>query len=360
MITMNARSWRSRVPATVLALGLLAGGVAAIPAAAASAQPKAHAARVVPIGRYAVGQISATFVDHSRPTNANGSFPGAPYRTLLTAIYYPATGAPTHQLTVKAPFDTTHGPYPLILFGHGDGGRGVGYEAVLKQWASAGYVVAAPDYPLSNRNAPGGWDFVRGAVDVKNQPADASFVISQVLKLDKSKKLVGGTIDPKHIGAAGHSLGAITTYGLVYSACCRDMRIAAAIPVSGSQGLGPADSPTNYFQGVNTPLLSLHGNADPLQPYQNDLDGWAKANPPKFFLTFLGAGHLLFSLQPPCAAGPCPTGVQAIALQKATVDFWDRYLKGDTAALGHLRTDASVPGATTFQENAGTPNSPPP
>jgi hypothetical protein len=43
-------------------------------------------------------------------------------------------------------------------------------------------------------------------------------------------------------------------------------------------------------------------------------------------------------------------------LQKATVDFWDRYLKGDTAALGKLRTDASVPGATTFQENAGTPN----
>jgi dienelactone hydrolase len=348
MITMNARSWRRRVPVTVLALGLLAGGVAAIPAAAASVQPKAHAARVVPIGRYAVGQISATFVDHSRPTNANGSFPGAPYRTLLTAIYYPATGAPTHKLTVKAPFDTTHGPYPLILFSHGDGGRGVSYEAVLKQWASAGYVVAAPDYPLSNANAPGGWDFVRGVVDITNQPADASFVISQVLKLDKSKKLVGGTIDQKHIGAAGHSLGAITTYGLVYSACCRDQRIAAAIPISGS--IGGVDLPTNYFQGVNTPLLSLHGTADLTQPYQPDLDAWAKANPPKFFLTFVGAPHQLQDLQAP------GTGVQAIALQKATVDFWDRYLKGDTAALGKLRTDASVPGATTFQENAGTPN----
>jgi dienelactone hydrolase len=348
MITMNARSWRRRVPVTVLALGLLAGGVAAVPAAAASVQPKAHAARVVPIGRYAVGQISATFVDYSRPTGANGSFPGAPSRTLLTAIYYPATGAPTHKLTVHAPFDTTHGPYPLILFSHGQGGRGVVYEAVLKQWASAGYVVAAPDYPLSSLSGP-----VTGQIvaDVKNQPADASFVISQVLKLDKTKKLVGGTIDQHHIGAAGHSVGATTTSALVYGTCCRDKRIAAAISISGGF-IGLIDSPTNYFQGINTPLLSLHGNADLLAAYQVDVDWWAKANPPKFFLTFLGAPHKLQDLQ--------PTGVQAIALQKATVDFWDRYLKGDTAALGKLRTDASVPGATTFQENAGTPNSPPP
>jgi dienelactone hydrolase len=347
IIRVVAASWSRRLVATGLAL--LVGSVAAVaPTAAASAKPPVRAARVVPIGRYAVGQLSATFVDPSRPTNPNGSFPGAPSRTLLTAIYYPTAGAPTDKPTLNAPVDTTHGPYPLILFSHGVTARGVVYESVLKGWASAGYVVAAPDYPLSNTNAPGGVDFGRGVSDVKNQPADASFVISQVLKLDKTNKLVGGTVDQHHIGAAGHSLGAITTYGLVYSSCCRDTRITAAIPMSGIVGL--VEPGANYFQGANTPLLSLHGNADPLVPYQADVDGYTRAKPPKFFLTFLGAGHVV-----PFLGG---TDVPAMTLEKATVDFWDRYLKGSTAALGRLRADANVAGVTAFQEDTATSSTP--
>lgn len=347
MITMRARWGRSRLAATFLALVVISGGVAvaATSAGAGAVRPTARAGRVAPIGTYAVGQISQTFVDPSRPTGANGSFPGSASRSLLTAIYYPATGAPSDKPTPNAPFNTGHGPYPLILFSHGATARGVYYEGVIKKWVSAGYVVAAPDYPLSSANPPGGVNFGRGVSDAPNQPADASFVISQVLTLDKTKKLVGGTIDPQHIGAAGHSLGAITTYGLVYSACCHDKRIAAAVPMSGIIGI--VEPAANYFQGpTNTALFSLHGNADPIVPYQTDLDGFAKAKAPKFFLTFVGAGHIA-----PFIGG---TDVQAVALQKSTVDFWDRYLKGASGALAQLRADASVPGSTALQEDPGT------
>jgi fermentation-respiration switch protein FrsA (DUF1100 family) len=346
MVAMPSRRWHRRLHATLLAGVLLVGGgaiVAATPAAA-STTLSARSGRVASIGTFAVGQISQTFVDPSRPTNPNGSFPGASSRTLLTAIYYPTTGAPADKATPDAAFNTAHGPYPLILFSHGVLARGVFYASLLTKWASAGYIVVAPDYPLSNTNAPGGVDFGRGVADVKNQPADASFVISQVLKLDKTKKLVGGTVDQQHLGAAGHSLGAITTYGLVYSACCRDKRIDAAVEMSGIPAV--VEPAANYFHGVSTPLLAVHGNADPIVPYQADVDGFANAKPPKFFLTFLGGGHVS-----PFLGG---TGVDALALQKTTVDFWNRYLKADAPALAQLKTDATVAGSTTFQDDPGS------
>ena len=288
---------------------------------------------VADIGKYAVGMTSRTFVDSSRPTEGVAS-----NRTLLTAIYYPAQGPPTGQTVQNAPPNTKDGPYPLILFSHGLGARGVSYQDIIKTWVSAGYIVAAPDYPLSNQNAPGGAQFGRAIADTKNQPADASFVINEVIQLDKQRKQLGG-IDVKRIGAAGHSLGGITTYGLGFSGCCRDKRIKAAIPMSGLAGV--VDNPENYFRN-STPLLGLHGNADGTVPYQAGRNAYMAAQPPKFLLTFLGAGHVS-----PFLAGDNP---QAMALKKSTVDFWNRYLKGDTQALDKLRTDANVPGSTTFEE----------
>ncbi|HKA94259.1 MAG TPA: hypothetical protein VKE97_10660, partial [Acidimicrobiia bacterium] len=202
-------------------------------------------------------------------------------------------------------------------------------------------IVAAPDYPLSNANAPGGASFGRAIADTKNQPADASFVINEVIELDKQGKQLGG-IDAKRIGASGHSLGGITTYGLVFSSCCRDKRIKAAIPMSGLAGV--VEGPENYFK-TSTPLLGLHGNADGTVPYQAGRNAYMAAQPPKFLLTFLGAGHVS-----PFLGGDNP---QANALKETTVDFWNSYLKGDNASLDKLRTDGSVPGATTLDEQGG-------
>ncbi len=118
--------------------------------------------------------------------------------------------------------------------------------------------------------------------------------------------------------------------------------------MSGITGL--VEPGANYFQGPSVPLLSLHGNADPLVPYQADVDGYTRAKPPKFFLTFVGAGHIV-----PFLGG---TDVPAMTLEQATVDFWDRYLKGSTAALGRLRADANVSGVTTLQEDTATITAP--
>jgi hypothetical protein len=59
-----------------------------------------------------------TFVDTSRPTDANGSYPGAPSRTLATTVWYPAEGTPGGPDQPDAPaYDDRR--FPLLIFAHG-------------------------------------------------------------------------------------------------------------------------------------------------------------------------------------------------------------------------------------------------
>ena len=319
------------------AIALVGAFVAAAPAAAAPALPGTdRSPAAATIGTNAVGRIEQTFVDDSRPTNANGSFAGAPNRTLHTTIFYPATGKPGDAVTPDATPDRKHGPYPLILYSHGNNSFGAEYEPLLRQWASAGYVVAAPDYPLSNKNSPGG----ATVTDLGEQPTDARFVIDRMLVLSSKRSgKLARAVDAKRIGASGHSLGALTTYRLVYETCCADKRIKAAAPMSGTAG-----DPPEYFTGISTPLLAEHGDADGTITYQTGADTFAKASPPKFFLTLIGGGHT-----PPYRGGPDPAPT---TVAHVTLDFFDRYLKRDRGALERLRHDADQPGVATLQEQA--------
>lgn len=286
------------------------------------------------MGTYAVGRVDETFVDKSRPTKATRDFEGAPTRTLHTTIYYPARGQAGLTVSEDAAPHRNRGPYPLIVYSHGNDSTGTEYEPLLRQWASAGYVIAAPDYPLSNENAPGGGD----VSDLGEQPADARFVIDRVLALAaKRSGTLSRLVDSKHIGASGHSLGAITTYDLVYKSCCADKRVKAAAPMSGGAGDAP-----EFFADITTPLLAEHGDADGTIPYQVGASSYAKASPPKFFLTLVGGGHT-----PPYRGGSEP---DARVVTQVTLHFFDRYLKGDSGALERLRRDTNASGVATLQE----------
>src|SRR5262249_55916106 len=68
------------------------------------------------------------------------------------------------------------GPYPLLVFAQGCGVGPSAYSALLQRIASAGYVVAAPQYPVLS-----GWPW--GPSDVEDWDehyADTSFVIDQL------------------------------------------------------------------------------------------------------------------------------------------------------------------------------------
>ncbi len=291
---------------------------------------------------FAVGLLRETFVDSSRPTAVNGDAGARPDRTLATLVFYPARGAPSAggDAVSGAPADTADGPYPLIVFAHGLGGSPEGYQPVLQRWAAAGFVVAAPAFPLTNSAARGG----PNAQDYTNQPADVSFVIDEVLHAAAQPSgVLAGLVDPDAIGAAGHSLGGITTIGLATNTCCHDARVKAAVVMAGDALTFPDGSPD--FAAA-PPLLFVHGTADTLVPYEASVDAFNAAQGPKGLLTIPAGDHG----SPVALAGKAFTSVM-----RATTDFFRAYLEHDDTAEARIAKDATAGAATiVFDATAGS------
>jgi dienelactone hydrolase len=275
-----------------------------------------------PDGPFAAGTTTRTFVDPTRPTAANGDQPMLPSRTLRTSIYYPAVGPPGGRAVFDAA-PVSGRRFPLIVFAHGLSAIGPIYFGILEAWAAAGYVVAAPDFPLSNGLTPGGP--VGG--DYINQPADESFLIDQLLRLnDDPASPLRGLIDPERIGASGQSLGAMTTFGLTLNSCCRDPRVSAAVPMAGALPSFPLGE---YDGKLGPPVLIIHGDADLDLSYTASIEAFAVALAPKCLLTHLGGGHIL-----PYVGANDPAAVQA-TIDSSTA-FFDHYLKHERGALDRL------------------------
>src|SRR5262249_6705495 len=105
---------------------------------------------------YAVGTHTVTLVDSSRSTPANVNAPGPPDRTLPTLAVYPAPGGRGAGRPGDAP--RAGAPYgsPLAVSAQGLTSTGGASLPFLSRLAAAGFVVAAPDFPLSRHDAPGG------------------------------------------------------------------------------------------------------------------------------------------------------------------------------------------------------------
>ena len=312
----RASSLRAGIVAGALAGGCLSAVFAGSGSAAASSPYRP--------GHYAVGTVSQTFVDASRGTPAWGSQPAAASRTLVTTILYPATGSPSATATPSAAPERTGAPYPLIVFSHGLGASPGDYRPLLLSWASAGYVVAAPRFPLTSSTTPGGPD----AGDVVNQPRDVSYVIGGVLA-DAAAPTgsLAGLVDPQEVGVAGHSNGAVTTLGLIANTCCHDQHVKAAVVMAGTTVGFPSGV---YDYRVTPPVLLVHGTADQLIPYRSAPIVYDEILGPKALLTVAGGSHS-------SAAGlVAPSSTNVI---RATTDFFDAYLRGETPALTRLKTD---------------------
>jgi predicted dienelactone hydrolase len=259
--------------------------------------------------RTEVEHLTLDLVDTSRPTPANADAPGSDERELVTEVYVPAGT----------------GPFPLIAFSHGWAGHPRKFTQLFQAWAEAGYAVVAPAFPVSNDQAPGG----ASSDDVQEQPADISFVIDQVLAAgaDEGDPLYGA-FDPDHIGAAGLSLGGVTTYGVAFSGCCRDDRIIAAVVMDG----GAVSFDLELDSGL--PLMIMHGDEDYLVPYEAATVPYGMAVAPKWLVTIHEAIHF-----EPYEDTPDPADD---VVRASTIAFWDRYLRDDESAEQRL-VDAVTP-----------------
>jgi dienelactone hydrolase len=263
-------------------------------------------------GAYAVGELTETFVDTSRRTESASGHGNAPTRTLVTVIHYPQSD----------------GPFPLIVLAHGQTGHPNKFSELTTAWASAGFVVAAPVFPLTNNQITFQTDG-----DYVNQPADVSFVIDRMLARSNERTgPLARRVDKKHIGVAGLSLGGATVYGIAFNRCCRDQRIDAAIVMAGI--LLPYDG---AYEFPSVPLLIINGNGD-----SRGRDPYGMASPPKYLMTLERPTH-----SPPFEDTPDPADELVVTV---TVDYWHAYLYEQRAALDVLSTNAMVPGVATLEQ----------
>lgn len=223
-------------------------------------------------------------------------------RPVTTYLWYP-------------PAASGSGPWPLVVFGHGFATTPFRYRRLLRAWAAAGYLVAAPVFPLGNANAPGGPD----ENDIVNQPRDMSFVITRLLAASASGgSPLRGLVERSRIAVAGQSDGAVTAFAATYERPWHDRRVRAAVILSGAE-LG-----RHIRLAWHTPpLLAVQGTADRINPPVYSLDLFHAVRRPKFLLLLRGAGHL------PPYTNP---GSRLAGVERVSIAFLNHYFRGQRLA----------------------------
>lgn len=207
----------------------------------------------------AVGITVMSFTDLTRTTAARGSREALTTRPLTVVVRYPTVGMPGEDELLDAP---AYEPAPLVLFAHGYDISTERYRALLHDVAAAGFVVAAPEFPMSSTVYDGAPD----EYDIPEQARDLSFLISAMTSPDSPAVLIG-MVDPGPVAVMGHSDGAVTALLAGYAPRYADSRIAAVIAASGAfDSFGGA-----WFTTSDPPLLAIHGEYDEINPFDSSV-----------------------------------------------------------------------------------------
>lgn len=230
-------------------------------------------------GPYAVGRDDVLLPDNSRPTAAHGKQPEQTARTLNTAVWFPL--AADGQSVAE-------GLHPLVVHSHGFSSNRQEPAYLARHLASHGYIVMAPDFPLTNMGAAGG----PLLDDVVNQPGDVRFLITSALKWNRAEgHPFHQRIDADRIAAMGVSLGGLTTTLATFHPRLRDPRIAAAISIAGPSTMFDRA----FFAQSRTPFLMIAGDIDAILPYEDNAAPLPTKHPQALLVSLRGGSHTGFA-----------------------------------------------------------------
>ena len=241
---------------------------------------------------------------------------------LRTEIWYPAI-----KRAQKLVPDPARKTYPLIVFSPGFDLAVNAYSSLLGQWASAGFMVAAPGYPYTSPPAP------LDEADILNHPAELRSVIADLTNgPQRTGTALSGLANKSEVGIAGQSDGGDVSLATADNTCCYDSTVKAVAVLSGAE---LSSFGGTYFAGPEVPLLVAQGTADTVNLPGCSAQIYDEAKGPKWYVDLLGAGHLV----PYSGVNAPTTGPLALkdalyrrVVAKVTTDFFEAELSATSPA----------------------------
>jgi pimeloyl-ACP methyl ester carboxylesterase len=270
--------------------------------------------QLLQLGPFDVATDTHDLVDPARfipdPDAPNGKSP----RSMKVRLWHPQS--------------KRHDPQPLLIYSHGLLGTGEAVEYIARVLGSHGYVVAAPDFPRTNRSQ----GEQANSRDVFNQPRDVALVIDWLLarSQDQEDELYNA-IDAERIAAAGHSLGALNTHLLGFHPEWQEPRIKAVVSLG-----GPTSLFTRKFLTTRSiPYMAIAAPQDAFIEYEANFLPLLDKVDGAVLVSMEGGSHLGFAeegkwfrwFDNPDTVG-CTFAKDTIERNKATTEPWYDELGG--------------------------------
>ena len=239
----------------------------------------------------------------------------------------------------------------MIVFSHGLGGDKDIFGAISTHWASHGYVAVHPTHDDSGVGMT-----ARGmqppAEKVRNRLRDVTAVLDALDQIESQVPALGGKLDRRRLGVAGHSYGSFITMlsggvtvsiGRQVNVNLGDPRVQCILPISPS-GRGDYGMSDASWNNLTIPALFVTGTRDVrngraqdwrLEPYEFSAAG------DKYLIVIEGASHGQFG-------GDVPSDAPAY-VKTASVAFWDSCLNGAREGKAYLED-----GFIKFADGAAT------
>lgn len=284
-------------------------------------------------GPYGVGVSSYTLTEPGKYLCApHGTDSGCVVRSMPLEVSYPTLGPAGSQVQGAAPYSGA-GPYPLIIFGNGYLEPAGAYSLLIDYWVSRGYVVAAPQFPLSQTNSVGG----PYEADILNQPGDMAAAIKFMKRENTmSASRMKDLINTSAIALIGQSDGGDAALAAGYNTCCQIPGIRAVVSLSGAE---LPSYPGKYFTTGGPSLLVVQGTEDEINPPAQSEMAYDQADVTKFYLSLLGADHLNAYVQ---------ANQYSSVVENVTTEFLNRYLKNVSGSISLMHTNGNIPGVASL------------
>jgi predicted dienelactone hydrolase len=186
------------------------------------------------------------------------------------------------------PLDTSHGPYPAVIFIHGTGSFRLASGSAMSEWASRGFIAVAADHPgmfltdyLASGSCAGGGTGTTQAAGVLNSQDITNEINALTNNMSGPFAFLGSSVDMTRIGIGGHSQGASAA-----ASAASQPNVQVDFPLADGGGTVPQGSALKS-------VLLMGGMSDSVVTYSSDTSAYAGATASiKRLIGITGGNHL--------------------------------------------------------------------